>query len=58
MKICDKCGKEQRASYTILIVEDDTRYDLCQKHKEEVTQNLESRDKTPLFGKKRTTAKK
>ncbi len=57
MKICDVCGGVNKATFTIKVVEDDTVYDLCVKHKNEIAKQLSTREKSPKFGRKRDSAK-
>lgn len=57
MKICDKCEGIEPATKTILFVEDDASYDLCEKHEAEVKKFIETKPKK-LFGRKKKDSAK
>jgi len=57
MKVCDKCEDRTASRKSILIIDDDVQYDLCEKHYAEVIQFLEAKElKKSLFGKKKDSA--
>ena len=60
MKICDRCSGTTRATQTVLFVEDDVRFDLCDKHKNEIAGLISTKEKPikeKIFGRKKDSAK-
>jgi hypothetical protein len=54
MKICDKCAGIELATKSILFVEDDVRYDLCEKHCNEAKEFVcDKGEKKTIFGRKK-----
>lgn len=59
MKICDRCDGIVAAYFTVKVVEDDASYDLCKKHKDEVSKLISTKEGArPLFGRKRKDSAK